>query len=218
MSERLGHEVVTTGPTKAGANGVGETRNSRDRLFDAAVLAFSKRGFHATTTRDIAQGAGMSPAAVYVHHDSKESLLYLVCLRGHQQGLDTLVAAYESQSEPVERLRRMMHDFTYWHAENSMLAKVAQYEIPALTREHHQEVTTIRRAIEACMQQALQAGIDSGDFDVDDVPGTALALLSLSVDLVRWFVPGGSRSAAELARLNAELALRMVAQRSQRHF
>ena len=38
------------------------------RLLEAAVAAFADRGFHGTTTRDIATAAGLSPAAVYVHH------------------------------------------------------------------------------------------------------------------------------------------------------
>ena len=52
----------------------------RDRLLTAAVAAFGAKGFHATSTRDIARAASLSPAAVYVHHQSKEDLLYLCLL------------------------------------------------------------------------------------------------------------------------------------------
>ncbi|WP_342215837.1 TetR family transcriptional regulator [Nocardia cyriacigeorgica] len=45
---------------------------TRARLLEAAAAAFADKGFNATTTRDIAAAAGMSPAAVYVHHRSKE--------------------------------------------------------------------------------------------------------------------------------------------------
>ena len=41
-----------------------------DRLMRAAAQAFAEKGFHATTTRDIASGAGLSPAGVYVHFAS----------------------------------------------------------------------------------------------------------------------------------------------------
>jgi AcrR family transcriptional regulator len=49
---------------------------------DAAVNAFAEKGFHGTTTRDIADAIGRSPAAIYVHHRSKEELLYLISKEG----------------------------------------------------------------------------------------------------------------------------------------
>ena len=55
---------------------------ARERLLEAAVEAFAEKGFTATTTRDIASRAGMSPAAVYVHHDTKENLLFTVSVEG----------------------------------------------------------------------------------------------------------------------------------------
>ncbi|WP_240437605.1 helix-turn-helix domain-containing protein [Sciscionella marina] len=56
----------------------------RARLLDAATSAFAKRGFHGTTTPDIAETAGMNPAALYVHHKSKEELVYLISRSGHE--------------------------------------------------------------------------------------------------------------------------------------
>ena len=55
---------------------------TRARLLDAATAAFAEKGFHGTTTRDIATAAGMSSAALYVHHKSKEELLYLISRTG----------------------------------------------------------------------------------------------------------------------------------------
>jgi hypothetical protein len=61
------------------------------------------------------------------------------------------------------------------------------------------------------MVDALRAGIRAGDFHVESIDGTVRALLSLCVDLVRWFDPSRTRAARSVARLNADLALRMVA-------
>ena len=41
------------------------------RILLAAATAFSERGFHATTTRDIAAQAGLSSAALYFYFPSK---------------------------------------------------------------------------------------------------------------------------------------------------
>ena len=60
------------------------SESTRDRLLAAAIEAFAAKGLHGTTTRDIAAGAGMSPAALYVHHRSKEELLFLISRAGHE--------------------------------------------------------------------------------------------------------------------------------------
>ena len=186
------------------------TITARERLINAAVEAFAEKGFAATTTRDIASRAGMSPAAVYVHHDSKESLLYTVSLDGHRAALDIIERAAAVDADPVERIRTMVYEFSLWHADHSRVGRIVQWEYHALTPEHRAEVGAIRRSIERTMQDALADGVRQGVLDADDVPGTAFSLLSLGVDLVRWFEPGGSRSGHELATLHAELAVRMT--------
>ena len=184
---------------------------ARERLLEAAVEAFAEKGFTATTTRDIASRAGMSPAAVYVHHDTKESLLFTVSVEGHRAALDVIRSAASAETDPVPRLRHMVRDFSTWHAVNSRVGRIVQYEFDALTPEHRAEVAGYRRRIERVMQDALSEGVSRGAFAIEDVPGTARAILSLSIDLVRWFTPRGSHSADDLAELHADLAVRMVA-------
>jgi AcrR family transcriptional regulator len=189
------------------------TITARERLINAAVEAFAEMGFAATTTRDIASRAGMSPAAVYVHHDSKESLLFTVSLQGHRSALDVINRAAATSSDPVQRLRTMVYEFSLWHADHSRVGRIVQWEYHALTPEHRAEVATFRRSIEKTMQDALTDGVGQGVLVVSDIPGTAFSLLSLGVDLVRWFEPGGSRTGHELATLHADLAVKMTSAR-----
>ncbi|WP_396230797.1 TetR family transcriptional regulator, partial [Frankia sp. EI5c] len=89
---------------------------TRARLLAAALSAFAAKGFHGTTTRDIAAAAGMSSAALYVHHKSKEELLYLISLTGHQRTLARLRSALASSDDPVEQLRDASWKFAESHA------------------------------------------------------------------------------------------------------
>ena len=187
---------------------------SRERLLQAAVEAFAEKGFTATTTRDIATRAGMSPAAVYVHHDTKESLLFTVSVEGHQAALAVIRTAAAIEGDHVARLRLMVREFSTWHAVNSRVGRIVQYEFDALTPEHRAEIADYRRQIERVMRDVLSAGVSDRAFDVVDVPGTARAILSLSIDLVRWFSPRASTSAGDIAQLHAELAVRMTTPRS----
>jgi AcrR family transcriptional regulator len=178
------------------------------RLLTGAVAAFAERGYQATTTRDIASLAGMSPAALYVHYPSKERLLFEISLHGHKAALEVLRSA-DTGPTPADRLRSLVAAFTAWHAEHHTIARVVQYELVALSPEHLAEVATIRRAISAQIEQVLADGVDDGSFTVTDLPGTTLAVLSLSIDVARWYTPHRGDPAA-LGKLYADLAHRMV--------
>lgn len=187
-----------------------ETSAAQRRLIDAAVEAFAEHGFGGTSTRDIAVRAGRSQAAVYIHYESKEALLYAVSVRGHTEALACLQRAYRATDDPARRLHGMVLAFSRWHMDNAKIGRVVQYELHALREPHRAEIVTRRRRFHRLMVDAVRDGIRAGEFHVDDVDGTARALLSLCIDLVRWFDPTRSRTASAVARLNADLALRMV--------
>ena len=186
---------------------------TRARLLDAAVTAFSDKGFHGTSTRDIAAAAGMSPAAVYVHHSSKEELLYLISSRGHAHTLDLVRQARASADDPAAQLAAVIRAFTEHHARNHVSARVVTYELAALTEEHRAEVLELRRAIAAELRSLVETGVRAGVFDTQDAAMAAAALLSLGVDLARWYRDDGGWSPAALADFYADHALRMVGAR-----
>ncbi|CCH73335.1 putative transcriptional regulator [Nostocoides australiense Ben110] len=183
------------------------------RLMEAAADAFADRGFHATTTRDIAGRAGLSPAGVYVHFASKEELLFSICERGHTAARDMLVAAQAGASTPTEALFAIMVNFSRWHAEQYRVGRIVQYEFGHLTTEHRDAVMGLRKQIDAVVRSVLTDGVTAGEFRVEDVPHTALALLSLCIDVARWYEPGIKRSPQEIGEINGELGLRLVGAR-----
>ncbi|KGN34779.1 TetR family transcriptional regulator [Knoellia sinensis KCTC 19936] len=183
------------------------------RLMMAAADAFSDKGFHATTTRDIASRAGLSPAGVYVHFTSKEDLLFELSRRGHQRARDLLVAAAEKSDSPTEALRSIIGGFSKWHAEHHQLGRIVQYEFRHLTPEHREAVLNLRREIDKVVRGVLTEGVERGEFEVDDVHATALALLSMAVDVARWYSPEIRRTPDDIARTNGDLAVRLVARR-----
>jgi AcrR family transcriptional regulator len=54
-------------------------KRRRRQIVDAAVELFVQKGFHKTTTREIAQKSGLSIGSVYEYVSTKEDVLYLVC-------------------------------------------------------------------------------------------------------------------------------------------
>lgn len=195
---------------KEGPGGPQALPEASRRMLSAAIDAFAERGFHATTTRDIAARAQLSPAALYVHYPSKAALLAQISLYGHRSALALVEAAIGSASDPVDRLRATVADFARWHAEHHRTARVVQYELGALPDDAVGEVNALRRRIEQLVEDLIRAGVAAGTMDVAEPRRVARAVLSLSVDVARWYSPGGRDTPEALGRLYADLALRMV--------
>ncbi|MFV5993620.1 TetR/AcrR family transcriptional regulator [Streptomyces sp. NPDC056231] len=192
------------------------TPEAARRLLVAAVDAFAERGYHATTTRDIAGRAGMSPAALYIHYKTKEELLHRISRIGHDRALLLLETAADSGGTASERLADAVRSFVRWHAERHTTARVVQYELDALSEEHRTEIVALRRKSDAVIRRIISEGVQAGEFDVPDIPGTTLAVLSLCIDVARWFSAQGSRTPDKVGDLYADLVLRMVAAQRSR--
>lgn len=186
------------------------TPDAARRLLIAAVEAFAERGYHATTTRDIASRAGMSPAALYIHYKTKEELLYRISSIGHAKALDILRTAARGEGTAAERLADAVASFVRWHAGGRTTARVVQYELDSLGPDARAEILALRRQCDAEVRGIIEDGVRAGEFDVLDVKGTTLAVLSLCVDVARWFNVDGPWTPDEVASLYADLVLRMV--------
>ena len=94
-----------------------------------------------------------------------------------------------------------------------MTARVVQYELDALGEQHRAEIVELRRRSDAAVRRIIKDGVEAGEFDVPYVPGTALAVLSLCIDVARWFNVEGRRTPDEIGAFYADLVLRMVSAR-----
>ncbi|TDE52821.1 TetR/AcrR family transcriptional regulator [Nonomuraea mesophila] len=182
------------------------------RLLSSAVRCFAANGFHATTTRDIADGVGLSPAALYVHFPSKELVLFEIVRIGHERVLahvrDPSILAVEGAAE---RLRAIVAAYTVWHARHHVAARVCQLELNALKAEHYGEIVELRHETNGYFRDAVARGVADGTFAQVDVKRVTRAMLSLSIDLVRWYRLDGPDSPEQLGEFYADLALQLVA-------
>ncbi|MGN6412507.1 TetR/AcrR family transcriptional regulator [Flexivirga sp.] len=183
------------------------------RLLEAARDAFGAKGFHGTTTRDIAAAAGMSPAAVYVHHRTKESLLFAISLAGHRATLQALRDAGAAADGPVQQLAAMVRRFVLGHTTEHTLARVVNYELGALTPEHRATIDALRHDIQQLIRGVLADGAASGAFHCVDVGMTTNAIMGMSIDVARWYDERDAWQPERVADHSARMALRMAGAR-----
>lgn len=76
-----------------------EKTNRRDLIMDTAIELFTKQGYAATSVRQIADGAGVTEAALYYHFkDGKRALLQAVIERNAPDMMAVIKRCEEAQS------------------------------------------------------------------------------------------------------------------------
>lgn len=180
-------------------------------LLTSAVRCFAANGYHATTTRDIAAGVQLSPAAMYVHFPSKELVLFEIIRAGHVRALAHVQdPSIEAADSAADKLRTIVSRYTSWHARHHVAARVCQFELAGLTAEHYDEILQVRHQTNRVFRDIVARGVDDGEFAPADVKRVVRSMLSLSIDLVRWYRLDGPDSPEQLGKFYADLALKMV--------
>lgn len=86
-------------------------QETRQLILKAARLLFVQKGPEDCTIRDIAQQAGVSPASVVVHFQSKTALLEEALHRDLDQALSALLASMPPELSLLERLLHLAAGF-----------------------------------------------------------------------------------------------------------
>ena len=83
----------------------------RRQIVDAAVNLFIQNGFHKTTTRQIAQAAGISIGSLYEYIATKEDVLYLVCDAIHAEIEHGVAEALERAKKGNNPLAEVIREY-----------------------------------------------------------------------------------------------------------
>lgn len=75
-----------------------ETR--RRQILAAAVVSFSRNGFHQTTIQDICREAQLSPGAIYRYFSGKEDIIEAMAEEGRRRSEALIAAAREMEGAP----------------------------------------------------------------------------------------------------------------------
>jgi AcrR family transcriptional regulator len=104
-----GQSAARRVPVTSKPNGRRSTAEVRRLLLDSARTLFASKGYASTTTREIAERAGVSETLLFRHFDSKQRLFDQAITRPFQEFTARYLAEWEAQpilAQPPERLIR----------------------------------------------------------------------------------------------------------------
>ncbi len=97
-------------PRRAPERGAQTTRggDKRERILDAAVRVFARKGFHATRVSEVAKAAGVADGTIYLYFDSKEHLLVSLFEHRVERLLEYLETELPRAPSASHRLQRIV--------------------------------------------------------------------------------------------------------------
>ena len=142
--------------------------NRRHQLLQGAARLFRRKGYGATTTRDIAAAVGMHSGSPFYHFKSKNALLYAVMEEGmrsalERQSLAVRVADDSAQVDPLARMRLLVRaHFDVLLGPGSDFIPVMLYEARSLSARQRSAIARLQTDYEATWLPVLDALHASG--------------------------------------------------------
>lgn len=178
--------------------------NKRERILQAALGVFAKKGYHDTQIAEIARAAGVADGTIYLYFESKEALL--MSLFDDSVGrlfevMDRDLAAIQS---PSEQMRHII-DVQLGLLENEpMLAELLTVNLRDVSRKLRDRVEPKFKAYLERIAAVVSAGQQAGEFRSDLEPMVLARALFGALDglTLTWTgdgsEPGGLVHAADV--------------------
>jgi AcrR family transcriptional regulator len=138
---------------------------TQQKLLDAAIQAFSENGFKGTSTRDIAERAGVHHPLITYHFKNKDKLWRAAADRVFRDFGRSLAASLQDHKDegPKQRMASMIRAYVYYARSQPALHKVmvqeASYPNPRLDWLIETHLKPLFDATFVMLQELQQAGI-----------------------------------------------------------
>ena len=181
-----------------------------ERVQQAGVALFSRKGFAATGIRELGAEAGINSATLYHYVGSKELLLASIIRACLEEMTQAGERALKRSADPAVQLAGLVAAHVGLTAVNRLTARVAEYEMLGLTGTNRDEMQKMRDDYEAFFGHVLERGGRVGVFHVDDLAMSRLAVLEMCTGVAHWYRPDGRLTLPEIQDYFVRAAFRLV--------
>jgi len=188
----------------------------REDILWAAAEVLHRKGYEATTMKDIAAQVNLTAASLYHHFKNKDFLLLNVLERGLDIGIANLEEIAASDLTNTAKLAQMIRYHVMSIANNVAIGSAMIFEIRPLLNanagrryggDKFKEEFSERRSrffarrdyFEGLFRNVLLAGVCAGEFRQVDAPTVTRAILGAHNWVGVWYRDGGRLSGEEVA-------------------
>jgi AcrR family transcriptional regulator len=175
-----------------------EQPDRRGLILNSAAQMFARKGFGATTVREIADAVGVLSGSLYHHFDSKDAIVEEI-LTGFLTAIQQRYAKVTDQGKPpAEVLHDLVLASLQIASEQPDATAIYQNELQYLREQpRFADVLAAAADVQRTWMRVIEKGVADGAFRDDIDPRVFYRLIRDAVWLsVRWHNPGPPRKLA----------------------
>ncbi|HZG25076.1 MAG TPA: TetR/AcrR family transcriptional regulator [Chitinophagaceae bacterium] len=158
----------------------------KETIIETAATLFRKKGFSATSMRDLAEQLGVEAASLYNHIQSKSEILQEICFNVatlFTNNISSVEHMNVSAIEKVEALLRFHINQMIYHYEN---VYVSDREWKHLEDPYLSDYQNQRRLYRKRFASIIEEGITSNEIKRMDAPTAVLIMLHAVSGIESW--------------------------------
>ena len=183
------------------------------RMLDTACALFARKGYFATSIREIASAMGIQKASLYYYISSKEDLIYQISKTALEHVTACVETALTQVSGPEERLYAFITSHVAGLLQHQNWHAAANEELMhAFSPTRRKEIVAMRDAYErrarTILEDAQAAGLIRSDISAKFL---GLILFGMITNLYSWYQPEVDVPTSELGFILADLFMAGIA-------
>ncbi|MFN3337414.1 MAG: TetR/AcrR family transcriptional regulator [Thermomicrobium sp.] len=181
-------------------------RERRERILDAALQVFTRRGYREATMDDVAVAAQTSKGGVYFHFPGKEALFLALLDRSAELLLRRTNEALAAAPDPARKLDAALDVILRLFSEHRPLARLFLVEALAAGPAVHHALVAVRHRFATLIASELERAQEQGTLPPLDAHLAATVCFGAVYEVVtQWLLSGQpaelTQAAPELRRL-----------------
>ena len=164
-----------------------ERQETKQRILDASVELFQRKGFRATSLAEIADAVGIRKASLYYHMPNKAMLLEEVFREVTTALTEPPSRDLANNLDARQRLALVIANHVRFHIEHSVFMRIFWRERHELPAETYKTIREREKAYEVFLEDLIGTGQREGLFDPDLDPAmTRYSTLGMLTTIYRW--------------------------------
>ena len=182
--------------------------NKREKIIAAAGRFFGEKGYHNTTTAEIAEAAGVAAGTIYIYFASKEELLVAVFEEFLGVHMERLREGIAREQDPEAKVRRLISLGLQLMEENPDSARIFLSQLRQSTKMIKMVAKRSSRAYKDIIEEVLEEGVRRGVCRQMNVRAVASMLFgAFQVSVLDWVADDCSYSLVAQADELSEFVL-----------
>jgi TetR/AcrR family fatty acid metabolism transcriptional regulator len=167
-------------------------KTRKDRILDAALHIFAKKGFQNTTITEISKEAGVSEATIYEYFGTKEDLLFAIPEKISDETFEksSNILPYIKSAEG--RIRAIMLGYVELYQDNPHYSALVLLQLMSNKRFRQASAHAAIRRSAGRLLDCIREGIADGTFKKDLSPYLIRSMLMGTIEhlFIHWHMQG----------------------------